>query len=239
MILALFKLQIRTFFREIENILIGIGLPLLVLTINLMNLSEENIEAGVSIVLPIVLALNLMSVCISNAGHSHAHARSTKFLKRIQLTPIRNRDYIIAGILSQAIKAIVALVGLLIITSLLIDVNVLNINWLVFLPVFFLFFSFFYFLGMFVANIHSEHRKSANFVNMAYFAVLLFGGVIIPVVNLPDAIEIIFRALPFMYPIVLLQYAWAGESIMGIYLIVTLASTIILGGLSIKFFKFE
>ena len=239
MILTLFKLQILTFFREVENILIGIGLPLLILVINLAGISEENATVTTMIVLPIVLALNLMSICISNAGHSHAYARGTKFLKRIQLTPVKSRDYIIAGILSQALKAITSLIGLLAITAILIDVNAINLNWLIFLPTFILFFAFFYFLGMFVANIHPEHRKSANFVNMTYFAVLIFGGVIAPVVNLPSSIEIIFRALPFMYPIVLLQQAWYGESIMGIYLIVTLASTVILGLLSIKFFKFE
>ena len=216
MIKSLFKLQILIFFRETENLAIGIGLPLLILIINLMNMSEENLAVGASVVIPIAMALNLMSICITNAGHSHAYARGTKFLKRIQLTPVKNRDYIIAGLLSQSLKAIVSLIGILVVTSFLVDINIANLNFAIFLPSFALFFAFFYFLGMFVSNVHPDHRKSANYVNLAYFVVLLFGGVIIPVMNLPDQIEFIFRALPFMYPIVLLQHAWFGESIMNI-----------------------
>ena len=168
--------------------------------------------------------------------------REKKFLRRLRMTPVKSRDYVLTGMLSRYIVLVIFSVVLILLAGLVLRIDgvLTNRNWFLFLGVLTLVYAMFYPIGMFVANVLKNAKSSQGLVYIVFFGLLVLGGMWFPVTLMPQFLQNVHSILPIAYGGELLVNVWQGVSIMeGHYLIATAGVAALFGMLSIKFFKFE
>jgi ABC-2 type transport system permease protein len=240
MIFGMIKYHLLVLLREPLNVFFGFALPFIMLfaftglasdTADIPQLLELNFAAW--------LTIAAMVLCFTDSALSHAYTRQTKFLRRLRMTPVTPKKYIISGILSRICVLFVMAVALLAVMSILHDKNLSDRNWPLFIAMLLMSFIMFYLIGMFLANLTKGAKRSEGVVYIAFFGMLLI-GVWLPVQVLPEAIQPIFNVFPHLSAINLLTSAWIGTDIFNGYnFVAVIAYSVIFGLLSIKFFKFE
>jgi len=239
MLLGMIKYHLTVLWREPLNVFFGFALPFIMLftftgmaeTADIPHLLEVNFAAwllGAALVL-----------CFTDSAISHVYARHTKFLRRLRMTPVTAKFYILTGILSRIFVLFLMAAALLAVMGIAFDKSLSNRNWLLFITILLLTFIMFYLIGMFLANLTEGAKRSEGVLYIAFFGMILF-GFWIPVQFLPDTVQTVINALPHISAINVLSSAWTGENIFrGHYLIAVITYTVVFGLLSVKFFKFE
>ena len=239
MLFGMIKYHLTVLWREPLNVFFGFALPFIMLfaftglaeTENIPHLLEANFAAW--------LLIAAMVLCFMDSAQSHAYTRQTKFLRRLRMTPITSKSYIMTGILSRIFVLFLMAAALLTVMGIVFDKNLSNRNWLLFVAVLLLTFIMFYLISMFLANMTKGAKRSEGVLYVAFFGMLLF-GFWIPIQVLPDIVQTVVSAMPHISAITLLQSAWTGMDIFsGHYFIAVTAYTAVFGLLSVKFFKFE
>jgi len=231
--LGLLKYHILVLLRDPLNLFFGLALPVLILIM---------IPSVNSIVIPLNIMITAMVLCFTDSALSHGYARQIKFLRRLRMTPVSSKDYIITGMLSRYIVLITFATALILFAGLVLNIEgvLVNRNWLLFFAMLTLVFAMFYPIGMFVANALKSAKGSQSLVYIVFFGLLVLGGVWFPVALMPQLLQNVHSVLPIAYGGQLLTNVWQGESILqGHYLITTAAVAALFSLLSIKFFKFE
>ena len=239
MLLGIIKYHLLVLWREPINVFFGFALPFIMLfawtgmteTANIPRMLEVNFTAW--------LTIAAMVLCFTDSALSHAYTRQTKFLRRLRMTPVKPKHYILTGIISRAMVLLLMAAGLLTVMGIMFDKNLADRNWLLFTALLLLTFIMFYLVSMFLANITKGAKRSEGVLYVAFFGMLLI-GIWIPIHVLPEAAQAVANVLPHISAINLLTAAWTGTDIFyGHHFIAVIAYLAIFAVLSIKFFKFE
>ena len=239
MLLGMIKYHLTVLWREPLNMFFGFALPFIMLftftglaeTADIPHLLEVNFAAWILVA--------AMVLCFMDSAVSHAYTRQTKFLRRLRMTPVTSKSYILTGILSRIFVLFLMATALLTVMAIAFDKNLSNRNWPLFIAMLLLTFIMFYLISMFLANLTKGAKRSEGVLYIAFFGMLLF-GFWIPVQILPDAVQTVVNAMPHISAITVLSSAWTGADVFsGHYFIAVIAYTVVFGLLSVKFFKFE
>ena len=219
---------------------LGIGLPFAVLFMQANQITEANNAYFIDGFLAVLITMAVMVLCFNDSAYSHAYTRQIKFLRRLRMTPVKPWHHIAAGLLSR-IGVLTAFTTVLIaVLAFGFDMNLADRNWGLLFAVSSLSFIMFYLIGMFIANVSNNAKKSQGLAMAAYFFFLTLGGVMFPIQNMPEALQTIASWVPSTFAITSLQNAWMGIDIFtGHYLIAMIATTVVFGVLAVKFFKYE
>ena len=237
---GLIKYHLQVLFREPMNLFFGLGLPFLNVFMVSGNLDAAERPYAINVALPIFIILATMVLCFTDSALSHVHARQTKFLRRLRMTPVKPINYILTGILSRLGVLLIFTMILIVATNIAFDVNIANKNWLLFVSILILTFVMFYVIGMFVANALKGARNSQSLLYVVFFGLLLMGNAFVPVDAMPDIVRTIAGNTPTIYAANVLQSAWLGTDILyGHSLIAVIAYTVVFGLLTTAFFKYE
>ena len=231
--MGLLKYHILALIRDPLNLFFGLALPVLTMIM---------IPSVSNIILPLNIMITAMVLCFTDSALSHGYARQIKFLRRLRMTPVKSKDYVLTGMLSRYIVLIVFAVALILFAGLVINIDgvLTSRNWLLFFAALTLVYAMFYPIGMFVANSLKNPKSSQGLVYIVFFGLLILGGVWFPVALMPQILQNVHSVLPIAYGGELLINVWQGESILqGHYLIATAGVALVFSLLSIKFFKFE
>jgi len=240
MTLGMIKYHLLVLAREPLNIFFGFGLPFLQLFIFSGTMDAETRGEVMAGALPIFITVASMVLCFTDSALSHGYTRQIKFLRRLRMTPVKPLQYIFTGIASRVGVLLLFAASFIAVSVIFFDLSITDINWALFVGVLLLAFIMFYLIGMFVANALKNAKGSQSLTYVVFFGLLAIGGIFFPIEVMPDVLQTVARVLPPAYAITSLQSAWLGEGLFqGHYFIAMIASTLIFGALSIKFFKYE
>lgn len=237
---GLIKYHVLSLVREPITMFLGIGLPFAVLMMSANQIAEATSPYFIDGFLGVLIAMAIMVLCFNDSAYSHAYTRQIKFLRRLRMTPVKPWHYIVTGILSR-IAILIGFTGVLVgVMHVVFDMSLTDRNWLLLLGITSLAFIMFYLIGMFIANVSQNSKMSQGLAMAAYFLLLTVGGVLFPIANMPYALQTVASWLPSAFAITSLQNAWMGMDILsGHYLVTMIATTVVFGLLSVKFFKYE
>jgi len=236
---GLLKYHFLVLLREPMNLIFGFCLPFFFLF--LMSGGEEASEAFGLFLLPLYMTIAIMVLCFTDSAMSHAHARQIKFLRRLKMTPIKPKDYIITGILSRICTLTIFTIAFMAAASVLYDLDFASRNWPLFISILLLTFAMFYFVAMFVASLLKNAKSTQGLIYIVFFALLIIGGnMAFQFGNMPDFLQTAALFFPSVLAINLMSAAWTGADIFyGHNFAAMVITTAIFALLSLKFFKFE
>lgn len=97
-----------------------------------------------------------------------------------------------------------------------------------------------YFIGMFIGSVCEDPRSSQSVSMFVYFVCIFLGGFTMPIELMPSFLKKICYLIPTTHAVKIVQYAWNNVSILTSYHFwVVVAVTVLFGGLTVKFFKYE
>ena len=192
--LAQIGMELRLLSRRGENVLVTIVVPLVLLVFFSIVPAVE--RGGVAFLLPGVLALAVISTGLVNLGISTAFERSYGVLKRLGGSPLPRSGLIAAKIATVVVVELVQVV-------LLVTVAVAAFGWssgpgasaVVCLAAFALGTLAFASLGLLLAGTLRAEATLA-IANGLFLALLLLGGIVLPVDHLPGLLADLARILP-------------------------------------------
>ena len=236
MTLGMIKYHLLVLLREPANLIFGLGLPFLNLFI-IAGQADGNANM-INYFLPIAIVITALVLCFMDSALSHAYARQVKFLRRVKMTPVKSKNYIITGIISRLSVLLLFTATLITVSNLFFDVSLDGKNWLLIGSMLILVFAMFYFIAMFIANALKGAKNSQNLLYIVFFTMIFL--INLPTDTLPGIIQTIALNSPLVFAGNLLSAAWLGNNLFyGPYFITTILLTIIFGFLSLKFFKHE
>jgi ABC-2 type transport system permease protein len=197
MLLAQAGLELKLTLRRGESVLLTLIIPLaLLLFFSTVDVLPEDAVAGdrpVDFVVPGVLALAVLSTSFTGLAIATGFERSYGALKRLGASPLP-RGVLLAGKTLAVLAVEVIQVALLVVVGLLLDWQPHgNPLWVVLLLV--LGTAAFAALGLLMAGtLRAEATLAA--ANGVYLILLMLGGIVFPLSELPDAVAAVAEALP-------------------------------------------
>jgi ABC-2 type transport system permease protein len=182
--------------RQGEQILVSLGIPLLILVffslVDVLPL-PEGVTEPVDFLTPGVLALAVMSSAMVSLGIGTGFERQYGVLKRLGSTPLGRPRLVaakISAVLALQVVQVVAIIVVAVILGWRPDGPVLLV-----VPAFVLGTAAFAGIGLLLAG---TVRGTVNLAlcNGLYLVLLLLGGMIIPLAELPSAIRVVAELLP-------------------------------------------
>jgi ABC-2 type transport system permease protein len=180
--------------RRGESVLLTFLIPVLILGFfSLVDVLPTGTDDPVDFLVPGVLALSVMSTAMTGLAIATGFERSTGVLKRLAVTPLRRRDLIAAKV--GAVLAVEAIQ-----VALLIAIG-MALGWrptvgLVAAAVAMVVATVaFAGLGMLMAGTLPSLTTLA-LANAIHVLLLLFGGVVVPIDDMPGTLRLVARALP-------------------------------------------
>jgi len=240
MIKGLIKYHLVLLIKDPMLVIFGLGLPFAQMflaansPVGMVDYYVNTVERGM------VTFMNIAAMVLCwGAGYNHSYSREIKFLRRLRMSPVRPFHYLVSGILLNIGVLLVFTAALVIVAVTIFDINVAGRNWALVIAMLLLAFAMFYVLAMFVAN---ALKKAKNSQTLSY---VVFGGMI-AAINLfiadgvPSFLQEIAGNTPIAYATTVLQAAWVGTDLFyGHDFIAMMACIVVLGLLSVKFFKYE
>ncbi len=166
--------------------------------------------------------------------------RERKILKRFMATPIKPLDILLAQLVVNAIVTFIGSILLIIVGIMVFDLKFYGNPIMVFLGVLLVMVSIFS-IGLFIAGFTKNAKAALAISYVIYFPMLFLSGATLPLQFMPETIQNISKAFPLTYGIELVRGLWLGQSVFdfGLQILVLLGFFIVLGGLSLKMFKWE
>jgi len=193
---AQLRAELQLVMRNGEQILLTLGIPILLLvffgTVDVLPIND--VEETADFLLPGVLALAIMSTSMVSLGIATGFERSYQVLKRLGATPLGRGRLVIAKILTVFVVEILQL-AVLIPIGLAIGWRPEGTLWALSLLVILGGTAAFAGVGLTMAGrLRGEINLAAQ--NGFYLLLLLLGGMIIPLDELPSPLAAVGRALP-------------------------------------------
>jgi len=191
---AQLRMELLLTLRRGESVLLTFLIPVLILGFfSLVDVLPTGTDDPVDFLVPGVLALSVMSTAMTGLAIATGFERSTGVLKRLAVTPLGRRDLIAAKVgavlVVEAIQvAILVGVGM----ALGFRPTVGLIGALVAMVLATVAFAG---VGMLMAGTLPSLTTLA-LANAVHVLLLLFGGVVVPIDDMPAALRIVARALP-------------------------------------------
>lgn len=242
---ALFKLEWKKLLRTPIILGFGIVAPLFFLVVQSEITSNQISLYGVDVSpvdysFPMFAFMSIVVLAIGNVGIGLSYTRGIKFFKRLKLASVKSIQYITANLFVQLICATLTIIILTIVAMTRYGVSLEGRNILLFISMLIISFAMCYFIGVFIGNATTDPKSSQSISMIVYFIIIFLGGVTYPLEIMPKFMQNIALLLPTTHAVKILQLAWNGGTLFeGIHFIYVIATTIIFGILSIKFFKYE
>ena len=240
MIKGLMKYHLILLIKDPMLVIFGLGLPFIQMflaansPVGMDDYHVNTVERG----MVAFMTIAAMILCWG-AGYNHSYSREIKFLRRLRMSPVKPFHYLVSGILLNIGVLLGFTVALVIVAVAIFDINVAGRNWALIIAMLLFAFAMFYVLAMFVAN---ALKKAKNSQTLSY---IVFGGMIVAI-NLffadgvPSFLQEIARNTPITYASNVLQAAWVGTDLFYRHdFIAMMLCIVVLGWLSIRFFKYE
>ncbi len=236
---AQLRAELQLVSRNSEQLLLTLGIPILLLVFfDLVDVLPTGTDEPAQFLLPGILSLAVMSSAMVSLGIATGFERSYQVLKRLGATPLGRRRLILAKIISvfcvEAIQVVVLLpIGLLL------GWRPSNETWPLAMFVVLLGTSAFAGIGLILAGtLRGEINLAAQ--NGLYLVLLLLGGIIVPMDELPAPLRTISHALPSTALADVMREALTGRSSMlGTSLVVLLLWAIVAPLIAIRVFRWS
>lgn len=191
---AQLRMELVLTLRRGESVLLTFLIPVVILAFfSLVDVLPTDTDDPVDFLLPGVLALSVMSTAMTGLAIATGFERSTGVLKRLAITPLARRDLIAAKV--GAVLGVEALqVALLVVVGLALGWTATG-GLLVALVAMVLATVAFAGLGMLMAGTLPSLTTLA-LANAVHLVLLLVGGVVVPIDDMPGALQVVARALP-------------------------------------------
>lgn len=166
--------------------------------------------------------------------------RQKKILKRFKITPSSPILLLSVQVAIYMIYSLIALVLIYLVSVLLFGMK-LQGAFLPFMGAFFLVMISMFSIGMLVGGVSPNTKIASVLASLLYFPMLIFSGATLPYEVMPAVLQKLADLLPLTQGIKLLKAASLGlpaENVMA-SLAVMAVITIVCGGVSIRFFKWE
>jgi ABC-2 type transport system permease protein len=182
--------------RQGEQLLVSIGIPLLVLVFfSLVDVlpTPEGVEDPVDFLAPGILALAVMSTAMVSLGISTGFERQYGVLKRLGATPLGRRRWVAAKVSMVAVIEVIQVVVLVAVA--------VALGWrpagpiVLALPALALGTAAFAGIGLLMAGT-LRGTATLALANGLYLVLLLVGGMVIPLEELPAAVRAVAELLP-------------------------------------------
>ena len=165
----------------------------------LFEVQLEDIKARpqryIDFLLPGILAYMLMNLCIAGSGFNIVEYRRRGILKRLFVTPIQPKDFIVAIIISRMIIVLTQISIMLGLAVMLLDINVVgglaSLYGMVILGTF-----IFLCIGFFLGSLAKTQEAIQPIVALTSFPQLILSGVFFPISAMHEFIQPIAHVLP-------------------------------------------
>lgn len=180
--------------RRGESVLLTFLIPVVILAFfSLVDVLPTGADEPVDFLLPGVLALSVMSTAMTGLAIATGFERSTGVLKRLAVTPLARRDLIAAKV--GAVLGVEALqVVLLVLVGLLLGWRHASGLGLALVAMVLATVAFAG-VGMLMAGTLPSLTTLA-LANAVHVILLLVGGVVVPIDDMPTGLQVVARALP-------------------------------------------
>jgi len=240
MIKGLMKYHLILLIKDPMLVLFGLAFPFVQLFLARSNFDSMD-NAYLSIIdtgMVSFFSIAAMALCWG-AGYNHAYSREIKFLRRLSMSPVKPVHYLISGILLNVGVLLVFSATLVIMAVAVFDIDVVSRNWALIIVVLLLIFTMFYVISLFAANALKKAKNSQILLYVVFIGMIIVIN-LLAMNALPNFLQVIIRNIPITYAANVLQAAWMGTDLFyGHDFIAMIACIVVLGMLSIKFFKYE
>jgi len=165
----------------------------------MFNLIVEDVQARsqryVDFLLPGILAYMLMNLCIAGSGFNIVEYRRRGILKRLFVTPIQPKDFIVAIILSRMVIVLTQISIMLGFAVMILDIKIVgglpSLYGMIILGTF-----IFLCIGFFLGSMAKTQEAIQPIVALTSFPQLILSGVFFPISSMHEFIQPIAHALP-------------------------------------------
>lgn len=168
----------------------------------LFTLAVEDVRARsqryLDFLIPGLLAFTLMQVSIAGSGFNIVEYRRKGILKRLFVTPLQPKDFIIAIVMSRITLCILQIAVLLGIAVLFLDVSILG-SYLALFTVIFLGAIIFLCIGFLLGSLAKTQQSIQAIGNLVIFPQIFLSGIFYPIDTLPGFIQPIAEILPLSF----------------------------------------
>ena len=165
----------------------------------MFDLSIEDVKSRsqgyLDFLLPGIMAFMLMNLSIAGSGFNLVEYRRRGILKRLFVTPIRPKDFIISIVLARMIIVLFQLTVVLSIALLLLDIKITG-SYFSFYSVVVLGTFIFLSLGFALGSIAKTQEGIRPIVGLVTFPQVILSGVFFPISTMPEIIQPIVYSLP-------------------------------------------
>ena len=237
---ALVAAEARMVARDTSGLIVPLGMPLLILTMNGLGTSGVDLPGGLTAfdvhVVPLSLVVVVALVGAVNMPSFLAYYRKTGVLKSLAVTPVNPALVLVAQVVISVAQT---LIGVALALTVAVAVFGMNppLDPIAGVAVFGLAAAAMYSVGVVVAAISPTPNASVAIGLVAFFAMGATGGMFGPTQNLPGVLATIGEYLPFGAAVTSLGAAWQGEPIDPAHLVGP-AVAIVLGSIAaVRFFR--
>ena len=165
----------------------------------LFTLSLEDVKARpqryIDFLLPGILAYMLMNLCIAGSGYNLVEYRRRGILKRMFVTPIKPKDFIISIVLARMFIVLIQLSVILALAIGLLQINIIGGLYSLF-GVIVLGAIIFLCIGFFLGSFAKTQEAIRPIALLFTLPQLILSGVFFPISSLPSLIQPFAQALP-------------------------------------------
>ncbi|MEV0395220.1 ABC transporter permease [Polymorphospora rubra] len=242
--LTLIRAETKMVVRDTAGLLVPIGLPLLILVMNGLGTSTQELPGldGLTAfdvyVIPIVIAIVVATIGVVNMPSFLAYYRRGGVLRRLAVTPANPAMVLAAQVVTSIAQTTVGIVLALTVALLAFDAHpprnpgmALGVVVLAALAM--------YAIGLLIAAIAPTGNAAVAIGLVLFFGMGATGGMFGPVVNLPDVVARVGEVLPFGAVTAAVGDAWAGQTPEPLHLISLVAAIVISGLGAARFFRWE
>jgi ABC-2 type transport system permease protein len=146
---------------------------------------------------PGIIAMAIMTSCLSNALNMNAELRQKGILRKLATTPITRGDWLVASILYQLILSVISTAAILIVSYAVFDVRLDIDLWLPLIVVVEV--IAFTGIGMLLAPFAKEAESASAVGNAFLFPMMFLSGTFFPVEMMPAFLQSFAKLLPLFY----------------------------------------
>jgi len=240
--LVLMVSEMKMVSRDTAGLVIPIGLPMLILVMNGQAAGIERLPNGLTVfdvyVLPLVLVMVVGTIGVINMPSFLSYYRRTGILKRLGVTPASPAMVLVAQVVVSFLQTLIGLVLAIGVSMVAFSASLPLSLWTA-LGCFGLACLAMYSVGMLVAAVSPTPNSAVAIGLILFFLLGAMGGMFGGTEMLPDAVARVGEALPFGAAVQAVSAAWAGETPQLNHIIALVATTVISGAVSAKFFRWE
>lgn len=165
----------------------------------LFTLKIEDVKARpqryIDFLLPGLLAFMLMNLCLAGSGFNVVEYRRRGILKRLFVTPILPKDFIISIVIARMAIILMQISVVLGLATLLLDINIVG-NFLSLYGMIILGSFIFLCIGFCLGSVAKTQEAIRPIVGLITFPQLILSGVFFPISSMPELIQPLAHSLP-------------------------------------------